>query len=77
MSRCSRLPVHLQCDGAVDDGEAEHSNPAEQNTPERARLEVHDEDLQAERDAVSPVFILVVFSVVMFSPAPRLDREGG
>lgn len=81
MSRCSRLPVHLQSDCAVDDGEAEHSDPAEQNTPERTRLEVHDEDLQAERDAVSHVFHFVVISVIMFSPTPRLDlfldREGG
>lgn len=39
-------PVHLQCDCAVDDREAEHPDPAEQNTPESTRLEVQDEDLQ-------------------------------
>lgn len=39
-------PVHLQCDCAVDDGKAEHSNPAEQNAPESTRFEVQDEDLQ-------------------------------
>lgn len=46
----SNRPVHLQRDGAVDDGETEHSDPAEQNTPERTRLEVHDEDLQRRSD---------------------------
>lgn len=44
-------PVHLQSDGAVDDGEAEHADPAQQDAPEGARLEVHDEDLQ-ERECV-------------------------
>jgi len=42
----SDLPVHLQSDRPVDDGEAEHSDPAHQDTPEGARLEVHDEHLQ-------------------------------
>lgn len=46
----SNRPVHFQRDGAVDDGEAEHSDPAEQNTPERTRFEVHDEDLQRWSD---------------------------
>lgn len=41
----ANLPVHLQGDYAIDDGEAEHSDPAEQNAPEGARPEVHDEDL--------------------------------
>lgn len=43
------LPVHLQSDGPVDDGEAEHPDPAEQNTPEGTRLEVHDEHLKRQR----------------------------
>lgn len=61
-SRSSRLPVHLQCDCAVDDGEAEHSDPAEQNTPERTRLKVHDENLQAkERRCESPFYTLQYF----------------
>lgn len=40
------LPVHLQHDSAVDDGEAEHPDPAQQDAPEGAGPEVHDEDLQ-------------------------------
>lgn len=40
------LPVHLEHDGAVDDGEAEHPHPAQQDAPEGAGPEVHDEDLQ-------------------------------
>lgn len=39
------LPVHLQHDCAVDDGEAKHPDPAQQDAPEGAGLEVHDEDL--------------------------------
>lgn len=46
MRNIQPLPVHLQCDGAVDDGEAEHPDPAEQDAPEGARLEVQDENLQ-------------------------------
>lgn len=45
-NQCADLPVHFQCDGAVDDGEAEHPDPAQQNAPERTRPKVHDEDLQ-------------------------------
>lgn len=45
-NQCADLPVHFQRDGAVDDGEAEHPDPAQQNAPERTRPEVHDEDLQ-------------------------------
>lgn len=44
------LPVHFQSDCPVDDGEAEHSDPAEQNTPERTRLKVHYEHLQTQRE---------------------------
>lgn len=40
------LPVHLQHDSAIDDGEAEHPDPAQQDAPEGAGPEVHDEDLQ-------------------------------
>lgn len=39
------LPVHLQHDCAIDDREAKHPDPAQQDAPECAGLEVHDEDL--------------------------------
>lgn len=45
-------PVHFQRDDAVDNREAEHADPAQQNAPERARLEVHDEDLQTQKGFV-------------------------
>lgn len=41
----SRLPVQLEGDGAVDDGEAEHAHPAQDDAAEDARLEVQDEHL--------------------------------
>lgn len=42
------VPVHFQRDGSVDDGEAEHPDPAQQDAPERAGLEVHDENLRTQ-----------------------------
>ena len=41
----TRLPVQLEGDGAVDDGEAQHAHPAQDDAAEDARLEVQDEHL--------------------------------
>lgn len=50
-------PVHLQRDGAVNDGESEHPDPAQQNTPEVARFEEQDEDLHTETFTETEVLI--------------------